>query len=59
MRVVTLRMDPSEKARLEMLARQKNVTLSWALREGARLMLEDAKHWLNEDSEEGQLVAIP
>ena len=36
---VLLRISPEEKARLERLARDRNVTLSHALREGARQLL--------------------
>lgn len=43
MQLVSLKMDPDEKVRLQELARERNVTLSWAFREGARLLLEDAR----------------
>lgn len=38
-----LRLSPDEKARLEQLAAERDVTLAYALREGARLYLEDAR----------------
>ena len=41
MKVIALRLDPDEKARLEQLAAERHVTLSHALREGARLYLDD------------------
>lgn len=41
MKLMTLRIPPAEKARLEKLARERNVTLSYALREGVKLYLED------------------
>jgi predicted transcriptional regulator len=41
MKIITLRFDPEEKARLAELAREQNVTLSHALREGAKLYLQD------------------
>lgn len=43
MKIMTLRITPQEKARLEALAVERNVTLSYALREGARLYLEDVR----------------
>jgi hypothetical protein len=41
MKIITLRIDEEEKARLEQLAERGNVTLSRALREGAALYLGD------------------
>ena len=41
MKLLTLRLDPDEKARLEQLAAARNITLSYALREGARLYLDE------------------
>ncbi len=41
MKIITLRIDEEEKARLEQLAERGNVTLSRALREGAGLYLGD------------------
>jgi hypothetical protein len=43
MKLITLRIDEEEKARLEQLAERGNVTLSRALREGAALFLSDAQ----------------
>ena len=43
MKLVALRMNEEEKARLEQLASERHVTLSTALREGAKLYLEDAR----------------
>jgi len=37
-----LRFTPAEKRKLEKLAAKRNVTLAYALREGARLLLEDS-----------------
>jgi predicted transcriptional regulator len=45
MKVMTCRMSAEDKRHLEQLASQRDVTLSHALREGARLYLEDAKRW--------------
>ncbi len=36
-----LRLKPEEKRRLEQLARERDVTLAYALREGAKLYLRD------------------
>jgi hypothetical protein len=41
MKIITLRIDEEEKARLEQLAQRGNITLSRALREGAALYLGD------------------
>lgn len=40
MKLMTLRIPPDEKSRLEALARDNDVTLSHALREGAKLFLQ-------------------
>lgn len=42
MKLMTLRIPEEEKARLERLAADQHITLSHALREGAKLMLDDA-----------------
>lgn len=43
MKLITLRIDEEEKARLEQLAEENSVTLSRVLREGARLWFGDAR----------------
>ena len=43
MKLITLRIDAEEKARLEQLAEERNVTLSRALREGASLYLGEVR----------------
>lgn len=43
MKIITLRIDAEEKARLEQLAEAGDITLSRALREGAKLYLRDAQ----------------
>jgi hypothetical protein len=43
MKLITLRIDEEEKARLEQLAEERDVTLSRALREGAALFLSDRR----------------
>lgn len=43
MKLIALRMDEDEKARLEHLASERDISLSMALREGARLYLGDVK----------------
>jgi hypothetical protein len=40
MRVVAARMTDEERATLEAMAEECHVSLSWAVREGARLVLE-------------------
>ena len=53
-----MRLSPQEKAKLEQLAADCNVTLSFALREGARLYLEDLKRLLEDQKKRG-LVPRP
>lgn len=48
MQVVAVRLTPEEKARIEQLAAERRVTLSWVLREGARLYADDATKWIQE-----------
>jgi hypothetical protein len=43
MKLVTLRIDEDEKARLEQLAEERDVTLSRAFREGAALYLDELR----------------
>jgi len=43
MKIITLRIDEEEKARLEHLAERGNITLSRALREGAALYLNEVQ----------------
>ncbi len=57
MQLMALRLDPDEKRRLQALAATRNVTLSMALREGARLYLEDARRWLEADQGHDQEAA--
>lgn len=42
MKLVTVLMDDDEKKRLAELAAERNISLSYALREGARQLLGDA-----------------
>ena len=48
MKMITLWLTPEEKETLEELAREEDVTLSHALREGLKLYFEDAKDWIEE-----------
>ena len=48
MKMITLWMTPEEKAMLEEVARDADVTLSHALREGLKLYFEDAKDWIED-----------
>lgn len=41
MKIITLRFDPAEKAALAAKAAEQNITLSHALREGAKLYLAE------------------
>ncbi len=54
MQVIALRLTTEEKARLEQIAEERRVTLSWVLREAARLYADDAVSWIKEQkAEEG------
>ena len=48
MKMITLWMTPEEKAMLEEVARNADVTLSHALREGLKLYFDDAKDWIED-----------
>ena len=48
MKLVTVWFTPEEKAFLDELAKRENVTLSKALREGAKLYFDDAKDWIEQ-----------
>jgi CMP-N-acetylneuraminic acid synthetase len=48
MKLVTVWFTEEEKAFLDELAKQENVTLSKALREGAQLYFNDSKQWIEE-----------
>jgi predicted transcriptional regulator len=52
MQVLALRLTPEEKARLQEIADKRRVTLSWVLREAARLYAEDAGRWIEEHKKE-------
>jgi len=43
MKLMTLRLNVDEKRRLEKLAREQHITLSHALREGAKLYLDELR----------------
>ncbi len=48
MQVVALRLTEEERAKLQRIADERRVTLSWVIREGARLYAEDAGRWIDE-----------
>jgi predicted transcriptional regulator len=48
MQVMALRLTAEEKTRLEQIAEERRVTLSWVLREAARMYADDAGRWINE-----------
>lgn len=54
MKLVTVWFTEEEKARLDELAREQEITLSRALREGLKLYFEDAKDWIEERQGDGQ-----
>lgn len=61
MEVVAIRLTEEERDRLQRLADEHRVTLSWVLREGARLYAEDACRWLEDrearEGRDGRLAA--
>lgn len=48
MKLVTVWFTEEEKAFLDELAKNENITVSRALREGAQLYFKDAKDWIEE-----------
>jgi hypothetical protein len=54
MKLVTVWFTEEEKAFLDELAKKENVTLSKALREGAKLYFDDAKDWIEERQGDGR-----
>ena len=56
MKLISLMFDQDEKAQLEKLARERNISLSHAIREGARMYLSE---WRDRESAEGREVPVP
>ena len=50
MEVVALRLTAEERERLQAIADEHHVTLSWVIREGCRLYAQDAANYLRERS---------
>jgi hypothetical protein len=48
MRVVALRLTDEERTKLQRVADENDVTLSWVIRQGAKLYAEDLAKWLEE-----------
>jgi hypothetical protein len=48
MKLVTVWLTEEEKATLDRLAKEEDVTLSKAMREGLKLYFGDAKDWIEE-----------
>lgn len=48
MKLVTVWLTEEEKETLDALAREEQVTLSHALREGLKLYFQDAKDWIED-----------
>lgn len=46
MKLVTVWLTEDEKAALDEYARERKVTLSYAMRQGLQLYFEDAKGWI-------------
>jgi predicted transcriptional regulator len=59
MQVLALRLTAEEKARLQEIADARRVTLSWVLREAARMYADDAAGWMKEhQAKEGRNDAL-
>jgi hypothetical protein len=54
MKLVTVWFTEEEKAFLDELAKKENITISKALREGAKLYFHDAKDWIEERQGDGR-----
>jgi hypothetical protein len=48
MQVVALRLTEEERVKLQRIADENDVTLSWVIREGAKLYADDLAKWLEE-----------
>jgi hypothetical protein len=48
MKLVTVWLTEEEKATLDRLAKEEDVTLSKAIREGLKLYFQDGKEWIEE-----------
>jgi predicted transcriptional regulator len=46
MKLVTVWLTEEEKTTLDELARERKITLSYALREGLKLYFDDARDWI-------------
>jgi predicted transcriptional regulator len=59
MQVLALRLTAEEKGRLQEIADARRVTLSWVLREAARMYADDAAGWMKEhQAKEGRNHAL-
>jgi predicted transcriptional regulator len=59
MQVLAIRLTAEEKARLQEIADARRVTLSWVLREAARLYADEAVSWIKEhNAQEGPNDAL-
>lgn len=56
MGLVALRMTDEERAALERLARERNVTMTWVLKEGLRLYAQDARRALSDHPDGGPVI---
>jgi hypothetical protein len=48
MQVVALRFTEEERAKLQKVADEHGLTLSWVIRQGAKLYAEDLAKWLDD-----------
>jgi predicted transcriptional regulator len=48
MKVVALRLTEEERDKLQRIADENSVTLSWVIREGAKLYADDLAKWMEE-----------
>jgi hypothetical protein len=55
MQVVAVRLTEEERAKLQRVANEHDVTLSWVIRQGAKLYAEDLAKWLDERTRKGPI----
>jgi transcriptional regulator of met regulon len=53
MKVLSIRIGEEERAFLESVAEEHDVTVSWLLRAGAKYFAEDLSKWLEDRTQEG------
>jgi predicted transcriptional regulator len=52
MQLMAFRFSEEERETLERIARERNVTMTYVVKEGLRLYAQDARKWLDDRNEE-------